>query len=651
MLGGMGAGARARATARAASAQSSMGDAEIASAVAQAELPALIAALAMLLDDETLLREPLRPPAPFRNGTIAPQGGMSAEAQLAARELATEALSRYQAEGAPPPRDSSRLLRKTLEFLTNGASEENIQLMMRELGMSATEGPAERATAGEESEFEVAVIGAGIGGISASYHLQKAGIRHTVFDKNPEPGGVWWNNRYPGCRLDTPNFAYSLSFRPKSNWRQQFSTRADIFDYLNDVSRSIGLSERTEFNTEVIALQYDDESSRWSVTTVNETGEKNTRWFNAVIAAVGHLNRPSIPDFPGRELFRGLAVHSAEWQEGTNIRGKRVAVIGTGASAFQIVPSIVEEAAEVVVFQRTPSWMLPTPNYHDDLKPGMSLLLQEVPNYGLWYRMWQFWVAAEGRLLQTEVDPGWQHPTSISEQNEILRRLCMDNLERQLHDRPDLLKQLTPTYPPGAKRLMRDNGVWIGALKKPNVHLVAEAISHFERDAIVARSGARFEADVVVYATGFLASNYLEPLEIIGTGGRNLHEEWNGDARSYLGMMIPGFPNFFIMVGPNSTLPISGNAIVSNEICAEYAARALAYLARSGRNALDCRADVFEPYNRRLDEGNTRRAWGLPSVSTWYKGSSGRPCMPWPFSLLDFWLATRDFNPADFEFR
>jgi 4-hydroxyacetophenone monooxygenase len=411
------------------------------------------------------------------------------------------------------------------------------------------------------------------------------------------------------------------------------------------------LRERTEFETEVISLRYDESSRTWAVTTSNKAGQRVTRSFNAVIAAVGHLNRPKIPELPGKTEFEGETFHSAEWPEGTDLRGKRVAVIGTGASAFQIVPSIVNEVSRLHVFQRTPSWMMPAPNYHDDTAKGMIWLVERIPDYGLWYRTWQFWTSTEGRLRHAEVDPTWEHPLSVSELNESWRRGLMENLKRQVQDRPDLLKKLTPGYPPGVRRVTRDNGVWIEALKQPHVSLITDGISHLERDAIVAQDGTRYEADTIVYATGFQATQFLEPIEILGEGGRNLHNEWGGDPRAYLGTVVPGFPNLFVVLGPNAILSTSANIINSTEICAEYAVNAIVYVLKHGFRALNCRRNVFEAYNRRLDEGNSQRVYGMPSAVSWFKGKSGRSSITWPFSLVEFWREVREFNPSDFEFR
>src|SRR5690606_9208213 len=255
------------------------------------------------------------------------------------------------------------------------------------------------------------------------------------------------------------------------------------------VSELAGLGDSIRFNTEVLALVWQEDTANWLVRTRTASGDVEEQTFNAIITAVGQLSQPSIPDIPGLAGFAGRHFHSAEWPSGLDVGGKRVAVVGTGASAYQIVPSIVESVGALHVFQRNPPWMLPTPTYHDDIRPGMTWLLRHVPYYGRWFRFWQFWIAAEGRLPLVEVEDDWQHPISVGRANEGLRQECMAHLEAQLKERPDLLKKLTPTYPPGAKRMLRDNGVWTSALKQPHAHLVTEGIARVERDAIVTQDG------------------------------------------------------------------------------------------------------------------------------------------------------------------
>ncbi|MGE0807816.1 MAG: flavin-containing monooxygenase [Burkholderiaceae bacterium] len=624
---------------------------EISAAVQQAELPALLAALYMLTGDDALVAEELRPSTPLLVGPGAPQGGMAAAAVDKARSLAVRVLADWKSRLSLRPASFPGSLRKALQFMTCNAGSDVIALLERELALGDTDEPVAARPAAAGS-YRVAVIGTGFGGIAASYNLAKAGIEHTIFEKNPEVGGVWWNNTYPGCRLDTPNYAYSLTFAQKKDWPQQFSQRDEIFNYLSSIATSLQLRQRTRFETEVVELRFEEGAEVWHVKTRSKSGEERTEVFNAVIGAAGHLNRPRIPNFPGRESFRGRQFHSAEWEGSSDLKGQRVAVIGTGASAFQIVPAIAGEVKELKVFQRTAPWMLPTPTYHEDIKPGMMWLLRRVPYFGRWYRLWHFWVSDEGRLSASEVDPAWEHPVSISEKNEKLRQTCLENLRSQLEKRGrlDLLPAMTPAYAPTAKRQMRDNGVWVAALTQPHATLISSAVSHFEPDGVVDSNGTKHELDVVIFATGFYASDYLDPIKIWGRGGLSLTQAWQGDPRAYLGLTVPGFPNLFILNGPNSSTVVNGSAPYILECGAEYSARALRYLIDHDFASLECTEDAYEDYVRRVDRENARRSWGQPQFATWYKGRNGRVVVAFPFAAHQYWVQTSRLVTDDYRF-
>jgi 4-hydroxyacetophenone monooxygenase len=626
-------------------------DAEIEAAVSDADLPALLAAMAILTDDDRYLAEDLQPP-PFKMGaSIKPQGGMSDEAQAKARRLATEGLVAYRDKGCPPPDLSAPLLERAMGFLARSAGEEYLPLLRHELGLPRDMGAPDwhEATVAPDRPFRVAVIGAGLSGVAAAHRLQQAGVAYTVFEKNPDVGGVWWSNTYPGCRLDTPNFAYSFSFAQKQDWPDQFSRQVEIQKYIAQVANDTSIRDNIEFNTDVVSLAYNEASATWTLRSRRADGQTKDETFNAIITAVGQLSRPAIPDIPGIDRFKGELFHSAEWPAGFSIKGKRVAVIGTGASAYQIVPSIVSEVAELKVFQRNPPWMLPTPNYHENIKPGMTWLLNHVPYYGRWFRFWQFWIAAEGRLPLVVVDSDWDHPISVGRANESLRLECMEHLKAQLTDRPDLLAKLTPTYPPGAKRMLRDNGVWTSALKQPHASLLTKGIKRIHENGIEAPDGTVHEVDVIVLATGFQASDYLAPIKVIGRGGRDLHAWWQGDCRAYLGITVPGFPNLFMTGGPNTGVVVNGSAIFSAECAVEYALSAIGQLLATGHAAMDVREEPFKAFNDRVDAENLTKAWGVAKTTSWYKNSFGRASQTWPFSLLEYWRITEKADLADYE--
>lgn len=624
----------------------------LAGVVQEAELPALLAALALATADPGLLADDLKPPLPPMAAVIEPQGGMSPESQDRARAVALEALIRLRDNGSviaaePTVDDLERIMR----FLTKDAGPEYVPLLRHEIGLPRDHGTPSwsKAEVAPDVDFTVAVIGAGFSGLAAAHRLKQAGVPFVVFEKNDEVGGTWWENVYPGCRLDTPNFAYSFSFAQRPDWPQQFSRQPEIYKYLRDVATGLGLRQHISFGTEVLEVTFDEGTAQWTVVTQNAEGRRETHQVHAVMTAVGQLNRPKYPDIPGRETFAGPAFHSSRWDPTVDLTGRRVAVVGTGASAYQIVPSIVDQVGELKVFQRNPPWMLPTPNYHHDIRPGMKWLLQHVPYYGRWYRFWQFWIAAEGRLPYVQVDPEWSEPGSLSAKNAELRQQMLDRLEAQFADRPDLLAKMTPTYPPGAKRMTRDNGVWGAAIKQPHVDLVVEGIAEITEKGVRTVDGVDHEVDVIVYATGFQASEYLVPMKVTGRDGADLHEVWHGDAHAYLGITVPGFPNLFMIMGPNSGVVVNGSSVFMAECAVEWSVAAVGALLASGHRALDVRESVLRPYSERIDAGNRLRAWGASQVSSWYKNAFGRASQVWPFTLLEYYELTRDPDLTEFE--
>jgi len=616
-------------------------DEVLTAAVRAAYLPALLVALAHALDDLSLLRDELRPdPAKVQD----PGAGLSPERRAEARELAIEhlrVLAERPARSTVPATDDT-VLRALFSFLTGrDVSDDYVELLHEELGLTGDDPRTPRwrkddIDAGRA--FSAVVIGAGMSGLACAHRLRQAGVPFVVIEKNDDVGGTWFENRYPGCRVDVPNHLYSYSFHQRRDWPQRFTPQAELLEYFRDTAATFELREHIRFGTEVVRAQFREEHGDWEVHVRSAAGDEVLH-ADVVVSAVGQLNRPRLPDIPGRERFAGPAFHSARWDPDLDLRGKRVAVVGTAASGFQLIPPIAEEAAELFVFQRTANWFAPTRDYHGDTPPGMQWLLDNLPTYSEWYRLSLFWRQYDGMLAAATPGP----------RNDEFRAFLTDYLEEQFDDRPDLRAKVVPSYPPLAKRILLDDGIWASTLRRPNVELVTDAIDEITEDGIVAGGRLR-SVDVIVFATGFHASEFLMPMQVIGRDGVDLHDRWGGDARAYLGLTIPGFPNLFCMYGPNTNLVANGSIIYLSECEVQYILSAIRLMLERGIDAIDVRPEVHDAYNVAVDRANAGMVWGAATVNTWYRNANGRIAQNWPFTLLEYWQRTRAPKPDDYEF-
>jgi 4-hydroxyacetophenone monooxygenase len=425
-----------------------------------------------------------------------------------------------------------------------------------------------------------------------------------------------------------------------------------LHGYFRDCADAFGLWDRIRFRTEVASAVWSDDDGRWTVTVHTPEGGTESHVFDAVISAVGQLNRPNLPtSIRGFGSFEGPAFHSAQWDRDVDLAGKRVAVIGTGASAMQFIPEIAPVVGELLVFQRTPAWMGPTPDYHDPVSPERRWLYGHVPSYAEWNRFFIFWRMGDAAIAGVTVDPEWDGGSeSVSMMNEFLRQMMLLHFNEHFGDRPDLLEACTPHYPPGAKRVIRDNGIWPRTLKRENVRLLdGGGIQAITPKGIVTADGTEEAVDVSIYGTGFQASKFLTPMRVAGRGGLDLHEHWAGDARAFLGVTVPGFPNLFCLYGPNTNIVVNGSIVYFSECGVRYILGLLGMALAAGRRAVDIRRDVHDAFNERVDAENARMAWGASDVNSWYKNAHGHVAQNWPFTLLEYWERTRAAEADDYE--
>lgn len=620
-------------------------------ALEAAHQPALAAALVQMTGDARWLRPEWTPTyTPLSRG----ETGVPEPEQVKFRAEAKAAITDWVAKGSlAPTTPDAATLRRMMSFVAGADIPESYADFLNDelaIGGQSSKDPqwATPILKAAARRMHVLVIGAGMSGLLAGIRLTQAGVDFEIVDKNPDVGGTWLENTYPGCRVDSSNHIYSYSFEPNHNWPQHFSTQPVLLDYFRGVAERYDLREKIRFETSVEQMVWDEARAVWKVTLNTAKGPEQVE-ATSVITAVGQLNRPRLPDVKGRERFKGPAFHSAQWRHDVDLTGQRVAVIGTGASAFQFVPEIVGKVASLTVFQRTPPWGFPTAHYHEDVPAGMNWLLEHIPNYDKWYRFFLFWMVTDGLLDGVRADPAWTgDETAVSEANAMFRAMVAEALRMQAADRPDIAEKVIPTYPIGGKRALLDNGVWIAALKRPNVELVTDALAEITESGIITADGTARDFDVIIYGTGFHASRFLHPMKIKGRGAKDLHEVWDGDARAYLGMTTPGFPNLFMIYGPNTNIVVNGSIVFFSECSVRYILGCLKLLAESGSNAMEPKVEVHDAFNIRVDAGNKLMAWGAPQVSSWYKNEKGRVSQNWPFALVDYWRATLAPDPQDF---
>lgn len=494
-------------------------------------------------------------------------------------------------------------------------------------------------------DFTVTVIGAGMGGLNAALQLRKAGFPFTVLEKNTGVGGTWWENRYPGARVDTPSRSYTHLFGVDFPYPNPFCEWRENVKYFDWVADHFDLRRHIQFETEVQALTWDEAAGEWQIDTLGPDGARTIR-SRAVITSVGFLSRPNIPAIAGADTFAGAAWHTARWPQDVDLTGKRVAVIGTGCTGYQMIPEIAPEAAHVTVFQRTAQWLFPVPGYRSPFPPQVNWLDRNLPFHTNFMRTR---TCSLDRIAHVaEIDPDFNDPHAVNRLSKSARDGCIAFLERKLGD-PALVAAMTPPHPVWSARavVVDPDYCVLDALVRDNVTLVTAGIERITPTGIVAMDGTLHEADVIVYATGFHATEYLYPMTITGRGGQTLEDLWKKDgARAYLGCMMPGFPNLWTIYGPNTNgaLPVA----TFHEKTAHYALQCMETLVQGGSSAIEVRPEAFWRYNRLVDERNLRKVWSDPRAHNYYWTEYGRSAVMNPFYTAEMSGFLRKPDLADF---
>lgn len=615
--------------------------------IANANIPALLMVLYQMTGEATWLQEPF---APGRSPGLDDNdsGQLPDEVQTQIRTAAEEAIEAWLA-GRPLAIErptNLRLAEMLSVAMTEHVPEEYGDIVAAGMGYDL-EPTAEAAIAADKTAI---VIGGGVSGICAGIELGKLGIDYTLFEKNEDFGGTWFENRYPGCGVDTPSLTYTFSCRP-NDWSMYFPLRDEIEGYLLDTAREFGLYDKARFRTHVEEARWNTATDQWDVTITTPDGKRETHSADYLFSAVGILNIPKYPQIDGLDEFAGEVYHTSRWPAEADLSGKRVAVIGNGASGMQVAPAIADEVSRMTIFARSKQWAAPFPQFRKKVPEGVRYLMQVVPLYRAWLEQrlsWTFNDRVHGTLFR---DPEWEHPErAVNEINDAHRRVFTRYVEEQLQDRPELIERVLPEYPPFAKRMLLDNG-WFRTIKKPHVDLIPEHLAKVEGNTLSTSSGETVEADVIILATGFQTTNVLGSYDIVGREGQLLRDHWGEDnASAYLGTLVPGFPNFFILLGPNVGSGHGGSMIRNIENQMHFAGQVVQCAEAQEASTVEVKETAYTDYSRRIDDAHDRLVWTHPGTENWYRNSQGRVVAITPWRNDAFWRMTRSPDEADLQF-
>jgi cation diffusion facilitator CzcD-associated flavoprotein CzcO len=480
-------------------------------------------------------------------------------------------------------------------------------------------------------EFHTVVIGTGFSGLGMAIQLRKDGRDDfVVLEKAGDVGGTWRDNTYPGCACDIQSHMYSFSFAQNPGWTRSFSPQSEIWDYLREITDRYRLRDHIRFGVEVTGARWDADERRWHVTTSD--GDYTARFL---VAGIGALHIPNIPALPGIETFRGETFHSAHWNHDYDLTGKRVAVVGTGASAIQFVPQIAPDVAKLTIFQRTPPWIMPKPDHA--MPRWVKTLFRVVPGAQRLYRNAIYW------LLEARAAGFNGHPALM----RLASKIPLAHLHRTIKD-PELRRKLTPDYMMGCKRVLVANDYY-PALTRDNVEVNTDGIRAVTERGIVDGEGNRHEVDAIIYGTGFHVTDAFDYLDMTGVGGRDLAKQWRATGiQTHLGITVAGYPNLFFLLGPNTGLG-HNSVVFMIESQIRYVSQAMALADRTGAEALDTRESAQAEFQSDIQRKLAGGVWTQGGCTSWYLDSHGVNRTIWPGYTWRYWLRTRRLDPLAYD--
>lgn len=625
--------------------------ARLDSLLEDANLPSLLMTLYHLTGQEKWLEEPYRPRRP-RGMSDNDSGGLSDAVQAEIRAAARDAITAW-ARGADlavadPDADTLRRMMAVCAAETE-IPDEYAQMLGVEMGFA----PGVPLTDYRQEPdrlregFQVVIVGAGIGGLFTALLLKQAGIPFVVLEKQDDVGGTWQSHHYPGCGVDTPSYLYSFSFFHRA-WSGYFSKQPEVLQYVKDFVDEFELRPFIRFGVEVTSARYDEDRQLWVIESKDRDGRVQEQEANALVSAVGLFGEANIPDIEGKDDFAGELFHSTQWPADLDLAGKRVAVVGSGATAMQVVPAIADRVESLTIFQKSPMWVAPSEQYFKRVPGSVHWLIEHVPYYRDWFRFQLAWTWNDQIYPSLIEDPDWEHPErSMNARNDRHREYFTRYIVEQLEAHPDLIERAIPDYPPFGKRMLVDNG-WYEALKRPNVELLDERLARITEHAAIGDEGAEREVDVIALCTGYHTSRFLAPMQVYGRDGRSLRDEWgDDDARAFLGLTVEGYPNLFLIYGPN-TNGSGGSYYSFAEAQIRYILQLIDALARGEAGAVEPRAERMAEYNEQMDRELGRMVWAHPRVNSYYRNSRGRVTANRPWNVVGYWSMIHEVDFEDF---
>lgn len=627
-------------------------DAAIAAALEGVSVPALLCSLVHITGDPSWIRGPRRP---RQAGPALRQGEMPQGELADVRAEALPIIADYRDGGCRPRELSAALLVEMMEFLACRPIPPRLaELFFFDLEFDGTDRAAitwgASIDAAVKRDSPVVVIGAGMAGIQAGIRLAQAGLPFTIVEKNAGPGGTWWENRYPGARVDVASHQYCYAFEPSDHWSEYYCQHPELRDYFTRVLDKHGLRHHCRFGTEVTGAEWDEKAARWRVGLRTADGGTEVLEARFVISAVGSLNIPRLPAIAGMETFAGPSFHSTRWPDDFDHRGLRLALLGAGASGFQIAPTVADDVEHLSIFQRTAQWVMPNPIYHTKVPDGETWAMRHLPFYGRWTRFMMTQPGIGSGVESFRIDPAHVDPDNLSVNavNAVIRDGLIGFMRSHLADRPDLLAKVMPDYPAMGKRVLQDNGSWFRCLKKANVDLVRTGIDRIVPEGIVTVDGILHPADAICYATGFEHNRFLA-FDMIGRGGASLHEKWGDEPTAHLGITVPGFPNLFLCYGPGTNLAHSAGLFFHAEFQTMHAMDAIRRVLEADARTIEVRQDAHDRYVARLVEQISSLVWAHPTIQhSHYKNPDGKVYTLSPWTIDEYWEMTRRVDPDDY---